>query len=314
MSLSYDEIKAKVLDCVPKVCPECGAPLVLSENLMHLTCTNPDCGGKVYRKIEIAAKALGIDFIGPGVAKELVDHLNVHHVWQLFDFTEDDFLMVPRYQDGMASRLYQSIQAHRDASFAQFIRACQFKRVGEGTANDLASKYDSLEALLNTTPDELISRMGSMTIQSAGPICESIQESKEDVMELSKRINLSYPAPVQQGTNPTGKELICVVTGPLGFGSRPEFQSVFGASYGIKWGSSVTSKTDVLVTNETTPTGKYKKAQELQAAGGKIKIMNEEEFLAFIGAEHTSTADVRLEVTRVEVAALKSFDDQDVVL
>ena len=65
--MTYEEIKARVLAEVPTVCPICGEPLKLSDDLMHLTCTNYECDGKVTRKLEIAAKALGIDNIGPGV-------------------------------------------------------------------------------------------------------------------------------------------------------------------------------------------------------------------------------------------------------
>jgi len=312
--MTYNEVKERVMACVPTVCPECGATLTLSENLMHLTCTNPDCGGKTYRKIEVGAKALGIDNIGPSVAKEMVEFLNVTHVYQLFDLSVNDLLSIPRYQDGMANRIYSSIHAldGKDVSFPQFIRACQFRRVGDGTATELASVYPTLEDLLNAEPNEMASKMPSMTTVSSTPICESIQASRTDVLEFAKRVKIVYET-TPSGSNSSGSNLTCVVTGPLRFGSRPEFQSVFGASYGIKWGSAVSKNTDILVTNETTPTGKYKKAHEIQASGGKIKIMNESEFLEFIGA-NPNVAEVRSEVTIAEVSALESYDGQDVNL
>ena len=43
--LTYEEVKARVLAEVPKECPICGGPLTLSDDLMHLTCDNPDCDG-----------------------------------------------------------------------------------------------------------------------------------------------------------------------------------------------------------------------------------------------------------------------------
>ena len=308
MELSYEEIKNRVLAEVPETCPICGGHLTLSADYMHLTCDNPDCDGKVSRKLEIAAKALGIDNIGPAVAKELFEYLNVSKVYQLFDLTLDDFKKVPRYKDGMAQRLYDSIKSVKSVPFAKFIRACQFKRVGDGSADAIALAYSSVQEFLDTDRTVLVKTLGVVSEDVADQIWLSVQQSRDAVTELSKRIAIEYPEKVSGKGNPTGGQLICVVTGPLGFGSRPEFQEVFGAAYGIKWASAVSKNTDILVTNETTPTGKYKKAQELIASGGKVKIMNEEEFLSYIGAEHSTTADARIDATKTAVGNLQSFD------
>ena len=310
--LTYEEVKAHVLAEVPKECPICGGPLTLSDDLMHLTCDNPDCDGKVARKLEIAAKALGIDNVGPSAAKDLVDHLGVHHVSQLYEFTVEDFLKIPRFQGGLATNLYKSVQGAKEVTFAQFIRACQFYRVGDGTSNDIANAYDTLDQFRNATADDLMQKVGGMTIDSARLIMESVKKAGEDVSRLEKYVGIKYPEKIQ-GSNPTGEILTCVVTGPLGFGSRPEFQRVFGDAYGVKWGSSVTKNTDILVTNESASTTKYKKALELQAAGGKIKIMTEEEFLQYVGAPGT-TAEARQMANMQEYENLKSFDGVEVVL
>ena len=304
--MTYEEIKAKVLAEVPNVCPICGGPLTLSNDLMHLTCDNPDCDGKIARKLEIAAKALGIDNIGPGVAKELVDHLNISSIYQVFDLSESDFMRVPRYQDGMAQRLYSSIHVVSSVPFAKFIRACQFKRVGDGTANDIAGAYNSLDEFLGASGQDLANRLGGMSLDVSEQIWESVERGTNAAKELATRLTIVYPEKIS-GSNASGKNLTCVVTGPLGFGPRPEFQETFGASYGIKWGSAVSKNTDILVTNETTPTGKFKKAKELQAAGSSIQIMTEEQFLQYIGANGT-TAQARVETTSMEVSQLQSFD------
>ena len=310
--MTYAEVKEKVLAEVPKECPICGGPLTLSQDLMHLTCDNPDCDGKMARKLEIAAKALGIDNIGPSVAKELIEYLGVTRIYQVFDLTESDFMKVPRYQQGMAQKLYQSIHVVTSVPFATFIRACQFKRVGDGTAGDIAGKYENLEEFLSSSGLDLAKRLGGMSDQVADQIWESVEYDIASVRELAKRVQIIYSEKVS-GSNPTGEILTCVVTGPLGFGARPEFQKVFGDAYGVKWASSVTKNTDILVTNESSSTSKYKKALELQAAGGKVQIMTEEEFLKYIGAPGT-TAEARQMANLMEYENLESFDGADVKL
>jgi NAD-dependent DNA ligase len=167
--------------------------------------------------------------------------------------------------------------------------------------------YASLDEFLGSNANDLAKRLGSMSEVVASQIWESVEYNKSNVLELAKRVSIEYPEKQSVGTNASGRNLTCVVTGPLGFGPRPEFQTTFGISYGIKWGSSVSKNTDILVTNETTPTGKFKKAKELQAAGNPIQIMTEEEFLAYIGA-NGSTAQARLETTQMEVAGLSNYD------
>ena len=68
----------------------------------------------------------------------------------------------------------------------------------------------------------------------------------------------------------TGKTI--VVTGALNYYTRTTIQEEL-ERLGAKMGSSVSKKTDYLLTNEQSGSSKYKKAVELG-----IKIINEEEF------------------------------------
>ena len=145
--------------------------------------------------------------------------------------------------------------------------------------------------------------MDNMTTNLTSMIVESIRDRKDLVKSLAEKVQIDYDnAPTQS----TGTTILAVVTGKLGFGSRPEFQKTFGDSYGVKWASAVSSNTDILVTNEASTSSKYKTATKLQEQGGKIKIMTEEEFLAYIGA-NASTAENRMEETHKQVGALDMF-------
>lgn len=314
MTLSRTEIEARIMSTFPKsnntyICPACGSPVKISENQMHITCTNPNCSGKLYRRIEIMAKAFGIDNIGVKVAQELVEYLDLKNEHELLDLTPQDFLKVPRYKEGMANKLYESIHKPLNISWANFIRACQITRVGEGTAKDLATKYPTLEELLKATPVEMAKRMDGMTTNLTTMICQSIKDKEEEIRELYKRVTITAQA-TSTASKPTS--IIAVVTGKLGFGSRPEFQRVFGASYGVKWASAVSKNTDILVTNEASTSTKYREATKIQQEGGKIKIMTEDEFIKFLGG--TNTSDALLSSTAQTAQTLDMFADMDTSL
>lgn len=288
-----EESKDAILALVPKTCAACGAPLVLSKDMMHLTCTNPECSGKLYRRLEIMAKAFGIENIGVTVAEELVNNCGLTELYQLYDLTIEDILKVPRYKIGMATKLYNSIHKVTKVTWQQFIRGIQIPRIGAGTSKYMAKSYDSLEALLNTSVEEMfkVCRQNAWAIQftreGVTPIVEAIHEMVPQVLKLAEKVTIEYPEKEQvtnvaQSAQPK-RNITAVVTGSLKFGKRPDFQAKYGEAYGVRWGSAVSGNTDILVTNDTKPTGKYKTALDLQAAGGKIQIMTEEEFLKYLG-------------------------------
>lgn len=318
-------VKEQILALVPSSCPACGSTLRLSEDLMHLSCTNPSCSGKLYRRIEIMAKAFGIENIGVKVAEELVNELNLSAEHEIFDLTYEDFLKVPRYQAGMATRLLDSIAtvkkdpihgASVKVSWANFIRGIQISRVGEGTAAEIARGYKDLDSLLNTDPKELAKKLTSATVNSTTPMVNSIKERREEILELAKRVEIIYPSAEEiQTTEAKPITILAVVTGSLGFGSRPDFQKHFGANYGVKWASAVSGNVNILVTNEDfsvkKPTGKYKDALALQAKGNPIKIMTEQEFIEHVGG--TSVADDLLQTTRNSSNSITSVGGMDII-
>jgi len=319
-------IKEQILASVPTSCPACGSSLKLSDDLMHLSCMNSACSGKLYRRIEIMAKAFGIENIGVKVAEELVNELNLTAEHEIFDLSYNDFLKVPRYQAGMASRLLESISILKEnpigggsrvkVPWANFIRGIQIARVGEGTAAEIAQGYKDLDSLLNTDPKELAKKLTSATVNSTTPMVNSIKERTEEILELAKRVEISYPTAEEiQPVEAKPITILAVVTGSLGFGSRPDFQKHFGANYGVKWASAVSGNVNILVTNEDftvkKPTGKYKDAKELQAKGNPIQIMTEEEFISYIGG--TSVAEDLLKTNNTASSAITSVGGMDII-
>lgn len=274
--MDSSEVKERILALTPKICPACGSALNLSDDLMHLTCTNSNCCGKMYRRMEIMAKAFQIPNIGIKVAQELQEACNITSLDQMFKLTVEDILQVPRYQQGMAEKLYKSIHNCWEVTWAEFLRGIQLTRVGEGTANELAKKVNSLAELISLTPTELASIMDHATENLTIMIVDSIQNQKEEILALAECVEIKYPkketvvAPMQNIT--------AVVTGKLEFGNRKAFQEKYGEAYGVKWASAVSKNTDYLVTNEASTSSKYKKATELG-----VPALTEKEFLEKIG-------------------------------
>ena len=168
----------------------------------------------------------------------------------------------------------------------------------------MSKKYSSLEELLATNPVEMAKKMGGMTTALSTIICESLIQRTPEIKELAKRVKIVYNK--EESSESTSEQtILAVVTGKLGFGSRPDFQKTFGAKYGVKWASAVSGNTDILVTNEASNSSKYREATKLKEQGGKIQIMTEEEFIKFIGGK--SVAEDLLESTHTQANSLSMF-------
>jgi DNA ligase (NAD+) len=262
----------------------------------HLKCSNASCSGKFYRKLEIMVKAFGIENIGIKVAEELVEHLDLTRLGELFDCTVEDFLKVPRYQVGMATKLYDSVQAVRaqGVQWHKFIQGIQIDRIGEGTAVEVARAYKNLESFLATTAHDLSIKVPRYTTDSTSKMVQSIQSQMDEILNLATKVEIKYQTDAPKPATAPTETIICVVTGGLKSGSRPDFQRLYGANFGVKWASSVSSNTDYLVTNETANTGKYREAKNIMEKGGKIKIITEAEFLTLLGVEDASHTENKI--------------------
>lgn len=284
--LLNSEAKEKILALVPTTCPACGAKLELSEDLMHLRCTNKECTGYLYRRLEIMCKAFGIENIGIKTARSIVALLCLKEEKELWEAEPGDFIGVNRAKKAMAEKIYNSIHAVKEVPFANFLNGCCISRVGQGTSEELAKIYPTLEDFINTTPDELQKKLPKCGPNLAKIIHTSIKQRESIIRSLASKVTVTYTQQEQQSVISTDQPAIhAVVTGTLNYGSRPAFQKFITEKYGVKWQSAVSSTTNYLVTNDTRPTIKYRKAQELQRSGNPIQILSEDEFLHLLGEE-----------------------------
>ena len=99
-----------------------------------------------------------------------------------------------------------------------------------------------------------------------------LDEWGKEINELADMMTFDIPKTTSVIDNPFKNKTICV-TGKLNNFTRDSINEKI-ASLGAKVASSVTKKTDYLLTNEVSNSSKYKKAMELG-----IKVIYEEEFL-----------------------------------
>lgn len=229
------------------------------------------------RAIEYYASksALNIEGLGKKNVVALVDAGLVKSIADLYRLKVDEITQLERFGELSAMNLVTAIADSKNPSLAKFITALGIRHVGAQTAVSLARKFKNLDALMETTEDELLS------INDIGKVvAEAILAwfSDEDNLNLLNDLrNLGvWPIEEQDVLLPLeGKSYI--VTGTLDSMGREEAEEKLRA-LGATVTSSVTKNTTALIVGTKPGNSKLEKAKKLQ-----IPLMEETEFLVLIG-------------------------------
>ena len=259
----------------PLLCKSCGAELeVHSDNGSEtLHCPNEECPARMLDKFVHFVSKDGMDiqglseaslekFISNGWIKKFSD------IYRLGQYRKE-IIALDGFGEKSWNRLWQSIQDSRNTTMAKFICALGIPMVGKSTAKEVA-KYCQINEF-----GELDIDMSDTSVFTPSVVAglQTFGWKRENQMEISALIyelNISNEIDVILPSVFTGKTV--VVTGALKNYSRKTIQEELEYR-GAKMSSSVSKKTDFLLTNEQSGSSKYKKAVELG-----IKIINEEEF------------------------------------
>lgn len=263
---SFEELRPYI----PTHCPACNSTLELSQDLMHLKCSNPNCVGSLSRKIEIMCKAFGIDNIGTKMAKALCDTYQISNLVEFFELPPEAF-QVGRYSLPTAFKFHDEVHKRPLVSLADFIRGCQIFRIGTGIAGDIAKAFKTLDEFMAATPRQLAARIPRVTTNLTEQMCEDRDFRKEEIYALTSFVTIA--ASPAEDFQPHKANI--VITGSLSV-ARSVFTQEF-EKLGFHFMSAVSKNTDILICDKPSSSSKAKKAQELG-----IKVMTEAEFRVYV--------------------------------
>jgi DNA ligase (NAD+) len=173
-------------------------------------------------------------------------------------------------------KLLDAIEKSRNIKLENFICALSIDGIGKSAAKTIAARFENFKDFIVRASDFNWEELDGIGSQTALKISEFIQINKEDIRELAREFNFEEMQEVEVKENPFTGKTLCV-TGKLFNFTRDSINAKI-TELGAKAASSVSSKTDYLITNEQSGSSKYKKAVELN-----IPIITENEFLEMIG-------------------------------
>ncbi len=267
----------------PTSCPICGSRVTRQEGEVAIVCTNRKCLAQNQEAILHAARAFGIDGLGPAIVATLMEQNLIQSAPDIFLLTPDDLKHLEGFGDVSANKLVVQIQSQKSLSLAKFILALGIPNVGEETARDLAEHFGSLDKIVRA--DEImltsIENIGTIVAQSIVEFFQDEQNQELVKAYLVNGIQIILPSirRPSDGLKPYASSpfytLSFVLTGTLETLSRDEAKEKI-RELGGSVSESVSKKTGfVVVGNE--PGSKADKARQLG-----VSVLSEQQFLAML--------------------------------
>ncbi len=252
---------------IPTECPACSAPTERLEGEAALRCSNRvHCPAQVLRRMQhfCSRRAMNIDGVGPAILEQLVSEQKaVVRLGDLYQLQVADFLKLRETKETLATKLFDAVQATKDAPFDRVLYALGIDFVGTFAAGLLAQNYETLEALEKTQLEDLeaLDGIGQKIAQSVLDYLGSDLGRAE--IESLRIAGLQFPNPRYRAEVSGGvfDGKIVVLTGTLDTMTRSQAKEKIQALGGRVTGS-VSKKTNYLVAGEEAGS-KLAKAQKL---------------------------------------------------
>lgn len=273
---------------IPEHCPSCGAELIWDGD--YLLCPNSSlCPAQIAHSIEHFFRTLGnVDGFGPAAMDKLFAY-GVRSVAELYHYRSADFERAgfgPKQAENLCAQLIRS--RSEQIEDWRFLAAFGVFRMAGGNCERLLRHYQ-LEQIFTLSVEQLVAIEG-FAEKTAAIVVDGFKKIQPIFSQLfALGFNLERTALLSEQQlagelSPIAGKLL-VFTGTMRHGSRQQMQA-HAKKCGAKVGSSVSAKTDYLVTGEQVG------ASKIAAATAKgVAVITEQDYLTLINQEMDSTVD-----------------------
>ena len=262
-------------------CPECQTALVRADGEAQHYCPNYDgCPPQIIGRIEhfISRKAMNIDGLGVETITLLFRNNLVKNVADLYDLKKEDVVHLERMADKSAENLINGIEASKKIPFERVLFAIGIRFVGETVAKKLATHYKTIDELEAASYDDLIK-----VDEIGDKIAWSIRAffKKEENLQMIQRLRsygLQFAIEEKPSTQISSlfQDKTLVVSGVFTHFTRDSIKQSI-EDHGGKIGSSISSKTHVVIAGENMGPAKLEKANKLG-----VPIWSENDYIHYI--------------------------------
>ncbi|MBM4208324.1 MAG: DNA ligase [Gammaproteobacteria bacterium] len=268
---------------IPDICPSCGTSLVWDSDYLYCL-NNTHCPAQIKHSIEHFFRTLANnDGFGTKTIEKL--HANgINSVFAIYQLTLEQIIDIGlRSQDGknlLAKNLLKELERSRSEVIEdwRFLGAFGIYRMGLGNCERLL-QHHKLLTIFDLSVEDIILIEG-FADKTAQAVVKALTLIKNDFMNIHglgfNLIETPLLGEKQTATSPIAG-LTIVFTGAMQHGKRDDMIKE-AKRLGANVGSSVTGKTDMLVTGSDVGATKLNDAKKFN-----VKIVDEADYLSLIG-------------------------------
>lgn len=262
----------------PKVCPDCGTPLVKEEGEAKYFCPNIDgCPTQIKGKMLhfLGRKAMNI-LAGEATVEQLYSLYLARTPADLYDLGKDDLLQLEGWKERSAERFLDSLKDSRKVGFEHVLFAIGIRYVGETTAKSVARYFGNIDRIASATKEELLAvpDIGDVIADSIFNYFRDERHLIEIQRLKAAGLKFSIDEPAENLSAALAGKTI-VISGNFSI-SRDEMKALIEKNGG-KNSSSLSSKTTYLLAGTKPGPEKMKKAAEIG-----IEVIDEETFMRML--------------------------------
>lgn len=262
----------------PKVCPDCGTPLVKEEGEAKYFCPNIDgCPTQIKGKMLhfLGRKAMNI-LAGEATVEQLYSLDLARTPADLYDLGKDDLLQLEGWKERSAERFLDSLKDSRKVGFEHVLFAIGIRYVGETTAKSVARYFGNIDRIASATKEELLAvpDIGDVIADSIFNYFRDERHLIEIQRLKAAGLKFSIDEPAENLSAALAGKTI-VISGNFSI-SRDEMKTLIEKNGG-KNSSSLSSKTTYLLAGTKPGPEKMKKAADIG-----IEVIDEETFMRML--------------------------------
>lgn len=260
-------------------CPDCNSKLEkrLGE-AQHYCKDENNCKTQIIGKIQhfVSRKAMNIESLGSERVALLFNKSLINNIADIYNIEVENLVNLERMAEKSALNLIESIKQSKKQPFHKVLFSIGIRHVGETVALKLANHFGSIENLINSSYDDLISveEIGEKIVNS---ISNHFNDSQNLLIieKLSKGgLNFKNDENNNKSKILNGKSV--VISGTFETLSREKIKQLV-IENGGKLSSVVNSKTKFMIGGESIGPSKKQKVENL-----KIPIISEKDFLKML--------------------------------
>lgn len=262
---------------MPRHCPACSAEVIRPAGEAIARCPNSECPEKVRQKLQhfVSRPGMDIESLGGKRIDQLIDAGLVRSPADLYGLALEHLLPLDRMGEKLATNILSSIEVSKKRPLKKLIHALAIRHVGEHTAEILAERFGSMNALASAELETLeqVHEVGAVVARSIFDWFRD--EANQKLLERLLAAGVGTETGDQEPRSDALAGLTFVFTGALTRFSREEAEALT-KRHGARAAGSVSKATSIVVAGPGAGS-KLQKANELG-----VRVLDEAGFLDFL--------------------------------